>query len=119
MSSAYSTSRSHFRSGGRAVLYCFVVAAALLFPGCTKYVAGPKGEPGTAGSNGTLIQTVQGPFTIRASGWTWNNYAWVADVSAPAVTENVMNGGEVKVYMKDNGEWRSLPHAVGNVFTQM
>lgn len=90
-----------------------------LFNTCTKSVAGPKGEPGTAGKNGNLKQTYIGPFTQPASSWSFDGSRWNSIIYVSEISSDVISKGEVRVYMLVGSEWWSLPYAVGNLFTQM
>jgi hypothetical protein len=84
---------------------------------CKKEVIGPKGDKGVAGGQGNLIQTHR-VFTLSSNAWTSNLGVWWAKVYAPEITNEVINKGEVRVYMKVNNAWWSCPYAVGNLFME-
>ena len=96
-----------------------VICLSLVFSGCTKSVAGPKGEAGSPGKNGNLKETHLGPFTQQSSLWTFDGSVWASEIYVSDINADVMARGEVRVYMQENGEWWTLPHSVGNLFTQM
>lgn len=101
------------RSIGQLALLLLLLVSGV---SCKKYVAGPKGEPGTPGKSGNTVQTSRG-FTPLT--WTFNGAWWNASINVPEITENVLAKGDVEVYMLVNNQWWSLPYAVGDVFMQM
>ncbi len=96
-----------------------VLGLVLILNACTKQVAGPKGENGTPGKSGNLKQTHIGPFAQASSLWTFDGSVWTSEILASDITADVVSRGEVRVYMQENGIWWSLPHSVGDLFTQM
>jgi hypothetical protein len=100
----------------------FCLSAFIVFVlccGCKKNVPGPKGEPGTPGLPGNLKQTTVGPFKLDSMSWTFDGFTWNNELYVAEVNETVIARGEVRVYMSVDGQWRSLPYAVGNEFTQL
>jgi hypothetical protein len=95
----------------------FIFLSAFAFTSCNKNVAGPKGEPGESGKLGNSRQNSV-KMEISASTWNFNGTYYSAKLFVPEITEQVNSGGEVKVYMKLNGQWWSLPYAVGDLVTQ-
>lgn len=98
-------------------LFLSVPVLLILFASCKKYVAGPKGDPGTPGLNGNVKQ-----YSIvvnQASAvWTFNGGWWTSSLDAPTITDGVIERGDVKVYVQVGTEWWALPYAVGNLITQ-
>jgi hypothetical protein len=90
---------------------------SITFGACKKSVAGPQGDPGTDGGKGNLVQTDR-KFTIQTTSWAFNGGWYSVDVYAPDITSNITTNGEIKVYMKVNGQWWSLPHTVGDIFME-
>src|SRR6476661_2150848 len=102
----------------RKFIVLYVVLISLLIS-CTKNVPGPKGESGTPGKTGNLKQTLIGPYTRDSTSWTFDGYTWKNDIFVDEITTDVINKGEVRVYIKVGDEWMTLPYAKGTVFTQM
>lgn len=84
---------------------------------CTKYVAGPKGDPGTPGEAGNLVLS-QFSKTIDSLDWSKQEAAWIADIYTEQLTKNVIEKGEVKVYLYTENDWWVLPYGKNYVFTQ-
>lgn len=89
----------------------------LLLFSCKKEVVGPKGDKGTAGGTGNLVQTER-IFTLSTNAWTSNLGVWWAKIYAPEITNEVIAKGEVRVFIKVNNSWWSCPYAVGNLFME-
>jgi hypothetical protein len=104
----------------KALFYLSALALLFILSGCTKYVAGPKGETGAPGKNGNMVQTTIGPLTKTPTDWTFDGTGWNTSVFVIEINDDVINKGEVKGYIKIGNEWRSLPYAYnGDIFTQM
>ena len=100
--------------------FCFFLAVILLFSsGCTKNVAGPQGDPGTPGLKGNLVQKSVGPLTVSSASWTFDGSNWNVTIFVGEINEEVISKGQVKGYLQVGNEWRSLPYALGDLFTQM
>lgn len=84
---------------------------------CTKYVAGPQGDPGTPGEAGNLVLS-QFSKTIDSLDWSKQEAAWIADIYTEQLTKNVIENGEVKVYLYTENDWWVLPYGKNYVFTQ-
>jgi len=89
---------------------------------CTKNVAGPQGDPGTPGKPGNLKQSHINPIKITSSYWsmkatTTYNY-WEAVIVVSEITQDVIEKGEVKLYMENNSQWSALPFSDHYIFTQ-
>lgn len=95
----------------------FLCILFLSLAGCTKQVPGPKGDPGTPGQQGNATMTSI-PVTIEASSWSFNNVYYSRVLFIPEITREVVNSGDVKVYMKVNSQWWCLPYGVGDIFMQ-
>ena len=81
---------------------------------CKKNVAGPKGDPGADGKKGNIKQSTR-TFTVSASTWSLTLGSYTAKVYFPEIANQVIEKGEVKVYMKIGTQWWGLPHVVGDV----
>jgi hypothetical protein len=84
--------------------------------GCTKNVPGPQGDPGTPGKTGNARQSHMNSFNLPSSEWTADLTVWRSLIYAPGVSKNVIEKGEVKVYIQEGATWWSLPYAVGDLF---
>jgi len=91
--------------------------AASFFAGCTKNVAGPKGDPGTPGKSGNLLQTHVN-IAVPATAWSLNINTWEASAYVPEIAKLAVDKGEVKVYIKMDSKWCGMPYGDGYVFTQ-
>lgn len=89
----------------------------VIFTQCTKNVAGPQGDPGEPGKNGNAKQSSRS-FDLIPSFWTFNGSFYVADINVPEITDAVIAGGEVTVFMKVKTQWWKLPYAVGDIYMQ-
>ena len=96
----------------------------LSFSSCKKEVAGAKGDQGVQG-----IQGIQGQdgnanvigsneVTLSTSSWTQNSNSWSATLTMGAITQDVVNTGMVKVFIKYGSEWWALPDFTGTNSTQ-
>lgn len=83
----------------------------LIFGACTKNVPGPKGDPGTPGLAGNLIQTSTGSIKVDSASWKKVEYHWECFVPVAEITAKVGEQGEVRVYIQSESEWWSLPHS--------
>ncbi len=88
----------------------------LVFNSCKKSVAGPQGDKGENAPKGNLVQTDR-IINVSASSWVFNGW-YTADIYSPDITNDVITKGEIKVYMKINNQWWSLPYAVGDIFME-
>jgi hypothetical protein len=95
-----------------------LTGALILFSACTKQVAGPKGDPGTPGKAGNLKKELATVITLNASSWALEEQTWKASVFVSAITRDVIERGEVKLYVEKDGKWWALPYGQGYVFTQ-
>ncbi len=95
---------------------CLVVVLTLV--SCKKGDTGPAGPAGPQGTQGTQgVQGVAGTANVIYSPWidtttfkvldTLHNGAvidtfWIADISAPKLTADILNQGEIKTYVNAN-----------------
>jgi hypothetical protein len=100
------------------VLFAFAGLILLVVLGsCKKYVAGPKGEPGTPGENGNLKMT---HILYTASSWSFGTTnGWESHLQSAKISNNVLTKGEVETYMQIGDDWWSLPYGVGDVFMEV
>lgn len=95
------------------------VILALFLMSCTKQVPGPQGDPGTLGKPGNLKQTVYPPAKLSPASWILNDSnEWEALVYTADLDRSVLEKGEVKLYLEQDGEWCVLPLGKGYIFTQ-
>ena len=92
-------------------------ALVFLFAGCTKNVAGPKGDAGTPGKPGNLKQSAVN-LQINSSSWSLNVNTWEATVYLSGITKDVVEKGEVKLYISADSQWCGMPYGKGYIFTQ-
>lgn len=95
-----------------------IIFLSLLFTCCTKNVAGPKGDPGTPGKSGNVIQTHTKAFVQPPSAWTKLEFDWESVIYVAEMTKSVLEKGEVKVYVQIGTDWYDLPYAEGLFVTQ-
>lgn len=88
---------------------------------------GLQGEQGPQGEEGNA-NVVADTLTLTNTDWLWNSILWVqttpsgasgystryVDLTIPAITEDILNSGQVSVYMENApsftpGAWVSLP----------
>lgn len=106
---------------GRRGLLLILMFCVALAPGCKKKeIQGPKGEPGTPGGGGNTGISTSEIVTIGTSQWLPNgdSSAWEYTLVSDLVTQEVMDKGVVKVYVKRGSSWTELPNTQGDLFTQ-
>ncbi|MDI1354341.1 MAG: hypothetical protein PSX36_05465 [bacterium] len=99
----------------------FTVSSMLMifaFSFCTKDVAGPKGNPGTPGKKGNLLEVHTKIFLHPSSAWYKLEFDWESVIYVPEITKTVLESGEVKVYMQVGKEWYDLPYGEGLFYTR-
>lgn len=89
----------------------------LAFVQCTKNVAGPQGDPGEPGKKGNAKQSSR-TSDLASTAWTFNGSFYLAKINVPEITDNVISGGEVTVFMLVDNQWWKLPYAVGDIYMQ-
>ena len=97
-------------------LTAFIISLYLV--SCTKQVAGPKGDSGTAGLAGNLKQSSITSFKVLASSWSLNDKVWEFTAVLSNISADVIEKGEVKIYREVNSQWWPLPYGNGYIFTQ-
>lgn len=95
-----------------------LVCVAVFLCRCTKQVPGPKGDTGAAGGNGNAKHSTTVVFNHPASAWAPSEDNWETVIFVPEITEQVLSGGKVKVYVQINDLWWPLPHEASETFTQ-
>ncbi len=89
-------------------LYC-----TLIFSGCAKDgETGPQGPAGATG-NANVIAT----STLTAS-WVLSGTYYVAGMTVPAITQDIVDKGSVQVFTQYGDEWWALPDLNGVNSTQ-
>ena len=98
----------------------FVLACGLLFTNSAKDGArGPAGPVGTNGTNGIDGNAnVIGTNAVTISSWTANGNSWIGSISAPGITQSIVDKGIVSVFIKYGAEWWGLPDINGINSTQ-
>src|SRR5690554_5241984 len=94
---------------------------------------GPQGEKGEQGVQGEAGEdgnaNVIGTNEFIVSGWNSSGSSWNASVSAPGISQDVVNTGIVQVFRQYGSEWWALPdvnadkiiqfgYSVGNISLQ-
>lgn len=90
-----------------------IMAIALLMAaaGCTK--EGPQGEAGKDGN-----ANVVGTNTVTISNWTAAGNGWETTLSAPGITQTIVDKGIVQVFIQYDNQWWALPDLNGINATQ-
>lgn len=99
------------------VLNIIAVLGLTLTLACTKYVAGPQGDPGTPGLPGNLVLK-EFSKTLDSLDWSKSEISWVAEIFTDQITSSVILKGEVKVYVNEENKWWVLPFGKDYIFTQ-
>lgn len=100
-----------------------VLAMALSFVlvSCDKKeIKGPQGDPGTPGGGGNATISNSAVFTIASTEWKKHDTDPVLEykLATPLLTQNVVENGAVKVYVKRNAAWAELPNTNEDLFMQ-
>src|SRR5690554_1842358 len=87
---------------------------AVGFTACTKEGdIGPQGEKGEPGIDGVDGQdgnaNVIGTNSLVVSGWYASGSSWFADLSAPGISQDIVNTGLVQVFRQYGSQWWALP----------
>lgn len=109
-------------------------ATALLLSSCAKKgEVGPSGAPGTNGTNGTPgangtngTNGTNGNANVSNITFNTTNTSWVSGTngsyyavfSIPAITQNVVDRGNISVYYKSGTQWLALPLILGKNVTE-
>jgi len=92
-------------------LYC-----TLIFSGCAKDgETGPQGPAGAAGAAGNANVIATNTFTAS---WVLSGTAYGAELSVPAITQDIVDRGSVQVFVQYADEWWGLPDLNGVNSTQ-
>jgi hypothetical protein len=99
-------------------IHALMIAAAIILVSCVK---GEKGDPGPQGPAGvTKNANVDhiAPFYVTAAMWyTLDTLQWNATVSLPEITQEIVDKGEVSVYLKKGDQWWALPYSEHDTYT--
>lgn len=100
--------------------FIFLGIIFFLLSSCKKNVAGPQGDAGTPGKPGNLKVSSTNTFELQASSWTYfpNYNHWKLNLFFAEINTDVLEKGEVKLYMKVNSQWQVLPYGKDYIFTQ-
>jgi hypothetical protein len=91
------------------VLLGIALLGVFAFSGCTK--EGPAGPAGTNGVNGNA--NVIGTNSVFVSNWTLSGTSYIASITVPDITPDVVNYGLVEVYIQYGTAWFCLPDIIG------
>lgn len=88
----------------KKVILLMMVAVAITFSSCTK--EGKEGAPGKDGNANVVSSTL----TVYASDWIYEAPSWRVNMTYPAITQSIMDGGAVLVYIKNSSNtYSQLP----------
>lgn len=94
--------------------FLLLVATAITFSACSK--KGDTGDTGPAGADGNAnVQSftyVVHPGDWQQSGVIGSTYEKYIDLSAPSITQSIIDGGAVLVYWNVNASLLALPATV-------
>lgn len=99
-------------------LLALTILLSLTFTNCKKAEAGPKGDPGPAGSNG--VANIQSSNITTTNG-SWNldtfDNSYNATITVTGITQNVLDKGAVMVYIGNGtgSEWSAMPFSYQGV----
>ncbi|WP_317899680.1 hypothetical protein [Aurantibacillus circumpalustris] len=104
----------------RTIIPISILVLLFMFTACKKYVAGPQGDPGTPGKAGNLTQININPIKVSTFSWTFksNTFSWETTIYVGEISKDVIEKGEVKVYLDLNDQWNALPYGKNYIFTQ-
>ena len=90
-----------------------ILAASLIvtFSSCEKGDTGPAGPQGPAGPTGNA--NVIGTNTITPSNWILSGAFYKVDLTAPAITQDIVDVGIVMVFKSYSDGWSPLPDING------
>ena len=106
----------------KKVLFSFAILAMMFLVSCTK--PGPTGPEGPAGTNGTNgingtngNANVIGTNTVALNSGNWSAIGsnFEATITAPAITQAIVDKGAVMVYEQFGSYWVSLPYTIGKL----
>jgi hypothetical protein len=86
-----------------------LLAVLAILAGCEKKeVAGPQGEPGTAGRNASVTTTT---LFVPSGSWSVSSdsLVWSAVVFSPLITREIADKGIVKLSVLRGNTWWELP----------
>lgn len=80
---------------------------------------GPQGEQGVAGVDGQDGNAnVIGTNDFVVSGWSASGSSWIASITAPDISQDIVNTGLVQVFRKYGNEWWALPDVTADKIMQ-
>jgi hypothetical protein len=91
-----------------------LATGVILLSGCAKTgPEGPAGAPGANGYNGNanVIGTIN--VVLNSSNWVAQGNGWYTTITAPAITQPVVDNGAVIVYEQNGIGWNALPYTYG------
>ncbi len=100
----------------RVTFISFLFVTAIFCSSCKKEIAGPKGDTGAPGKDGTLNVSNIDPLVLNETAWVVNkdSTTWTAIIFSDKITQEILDKGMVEVYFKKNDTWWALPYAEGD-----
>lgn len=82
-----------------------LAALALIFNSCTKPEKGETGAPGTPGNANVHS------YLLNVNNWSYDNTNkyWYVTATSTALTADIVNYGQVNVFMGSSSVWTQLP----------
>lgn len=92
-------------------LFYFLLMIAISVSACKKGDVGPAGKDGTSGTNGKNGNANVKSYliTVKPAEWVLFFGSYYAYPKLAAITDSVLNSGEVNVYYKSGTAWDNLP----------
>jgi hypothetical protein len=94
-----------------------LILSTIMLSSCKKTVAGPQGEQGPPGKDGSVTIKNRSSFSHPATAWTQDQNAWKSIVQVPEITRSVVDNGAVKVYVQVGSSWWELPYNSNGITT--
>jgi hypothetical protein len=103
----------------KKTLFSFAILAMMFLVSCTKPgPTGPEGPAGTNGTNGTNGNAnVIGTNTVALNSGNWSAIGsnFEATITAPAITQAIVDKGTIMVYEQFGSYWVALPYTIGKL----
>lgn len=95
----------------KTTMLCLV--AGLTFSSCKKET-GPKGDTGAIGPQGPAGNANVKTTIVSNQTWVYSAPAYIATMSAPNITQEIVDKGAVLVYLENAGTYIQLPITLYN-----
>ncbi|MEQ8910292.1 MAG: hypothetical protein RIC95_13925 [Vicingaceae bacterium] len=90
----------------KTIIAILILATITIFASCEK--EGPEGPTGPAGKDG-VDGNANVSSSLTVSSWTYDDPSWVANLSIPAITQDIVNTGAVLAYIKTQDTFYQIP----------